>query len=56
MDKNLFTKNCERCGEEVQVPDEYFENENIFKLCQVECVDGCNKVHTFDSYIMRWLR
>jgi len=55
MDKSIITKNCERCGEEVQVPKEYFENENIFKLCQVQCPNGC-KTHTFDSHRMKWWR
>ncbi len=51
MDKKLYTKICERCGEKVQVPEEYFENENIFKLCQVQCPNSC-KIHTFDSYVV----
>ncbi len=55
MDKKLYTKICERCGEKVQVPEEYFENENIFKLCQVQCPNSC-KIHTFDSLNLKWWR
>jgi len=55
MENDFISKNCERCDAEVKVPEDYFEDENIFKLCQVDCPNGC-KIHTFDSNRMKWLR
>lgn len=58
MINEIITKICERCGAEVKVPEEYFDHEDakIFGLCQVECKEGCNKIHTFNSHTMKWLR
>jgi len=55
MIDEFITKKSERCGIEIKVSEEYFENEGMFQLCQVECPNGC-KIHTFNSNRMKWLR
>jgi len=55
MIDEFITKKSERCGIEIKVSEEYFENEGMFQLCQVECPNSC-KIHTFNSNRMKWLR